>query len=277
MATGFGRKIINRTKRDLAEKALAQALGLLGNNTEKNVSYLLAAINRITDDEKHATVRKWIANWLQEGNPGREFLERILKNIHPNVRQKYLARMIVSMFFRYQEIIDRCQAEYGIKPPTVMLISPSMRCNFSCKGCYAGSYERKDDMKQEVFDDALNQAEDIGINFFIILGGEPFIYPELLPVLKKHSKSFFQIYTNGSFIDRSMAKKLVEMGNIAPQISINGPAEFTDASRGKGAFARAMNTMDILREEGCVFGFSSLVTRYNIDAICFRRMDRSSH
>ncbi len=268
MATSFGRKIINRTKRDLAEKALGQALGVLGNNPEKNASYLLAAIDRITDDEKHATVRKWIRNWLEDGNPGREFLGRILKNIHPNVRQRYLARMIVSMFFRYPEIIERCQSEYGIKPPTVMLISPSMRCNFSCKGCYAGSYERKDDMKEEVFDSALSQAEDMGINFFIILGGEPFIYPELLPVLKRHRNSFFQIYTNGSFIDRPMAKTLVEMGNIAPQISINGPAEYTDTSRGKGAFDQAMQTMDILKEEGCVFGFSSLVTRENIDAIC---------
>ena len=268
MATYFGNKIINRTKRDLAEKALGQALGLLGNNPDKNVSYLLAAIDRITDDEKHATVRKWIHAWLEEGNPGREFLGRILKHIHPNVRQKYLARMIVSMFFRYPEILERYKAEYGITPPTVMLISPSMRCNFNCTGCYAGSYERKDDMKEEVFDRVLSEAEDMGINFFIILGGEPFIYPELLPIIRKHNKSFFQIYTNGSFIDRAMAKKLVTMGNIAPQLSVNGPAEYTDASRGKGAFAQAMQTMDILREEGGIFGFSSLVTRQNIDAIC---------
>ena len=58
------------------------------------------------------------------------------------------------------------------------------------------------------------------------------------------------------------------MGNIAPQVSVNGPAEYTEASRGEGAFERILTAMDNLREAGCVFGFSSLVTRHNIDAIC---------
>ena len=40
---------------------------------------------------------------------------------------------------------------------------------------------------------------------------------------------------------------------VAPQISVNGPAEFTDASRGKGAFKTVMRAMDNLREAGCVF------------------------
>ena len=68
-------------------------------------------------------------------------------------------------------------------------------------------------MKPEVFDRVLGEAQDIGINFFIILGGEPFVYPELLPIIKKHNKSCFQIYTNGSFIDKDMARRLVELGN----------------------------------------------------------------
>ena len=38
-----------------------------------------------------------------------------------------------------------------------------------------------------------------------------------------------------------------------PQISVNGPAEFTDASRGKGAFKTVMRAMDNRREAGCVF------------------------
>jgi MoaA/NifB/PqqE/SkfB family radical SAM enzyme len=143
-----------------------------------------------------------------------------------------------------------------------------MRCNYRCQGCYASSYERKDDMKPEVFDRVLSEAEDIGINFFTILGGEPFIYPELLPIISKHKDSRFQIYTNGSFIDKAVAEKLVKLGNIAPQISVNGPADYTDASRVKGAFDTVMQAMDNLRQAGCVFGFSTLVTRHNIDAIC---------
>ena len=52
------------------------------------------------------------------------------------------------------------------------------------------------------------------------------------------------LYTNATFIDRAMAKKLVELGNIAPQISVNGPGEYTDASRVKGAFEQAMQAQE---------------------------------
>jgi len=257
-----------QTKREIAERVLGPALGLLGNNPDRNAKYIISAVDRIAKDEKQAVIRDWIHNWLEEGKPGREFLGRVLKNTHPNVRRRFIARMVVSMFFRDQEVGKRCLQKYGINSPHVMVISPTMRCNYRCKGCYAASYERKDDMKPEMFDRLLSESEDIGANFFVIVGGEPFVYPELLNIIRKHNKSFFQIYTNGSFIDRDMAKELVKMGNIAPQISVNGPAEYTDASRGKGAFTQVIQAMDNLRQAGCVFGFSTLVTRDNVDAVC---------
>lgn len=268
MTIKLGKKLLSQTKRELAEIALGQALGALGNDPDKNAKYLLAAIDHISKGEKQKATRDWIHDWLSEGRPGREFMGRMLKNIHPNVRQRYVARMIVGMFFRETEVQDHCLKKYGYNPPFVMLISPTMRCNYRCQGCFAASYERKDDMKPEVFDRVLSEAEEIGINFLVILGGEPFLYPDLLDILGKHDKSFFQIYTNASMIDKTMAKRLAEMGNIAPQISVNGPAEYTDASRGKGAFQQVMQAMDNLREAGCVFGFSSLVNRQNADIIC---------
>jgi MoaA/NifB/PqqE/SkfB family radical SAM enzyme len=192
----------------------------------------------------------------------------MLTNTHPNVRRRYIARMILTMLFRDRGIAQECLEKHGFTPPAVTIISPTMRCNYHCRGCYAASYERKDDMKPELFDRIMGEAEEIGINFFSLVGGEPFIYPDLLGIINKHKRSFFQVYTNGSFIDKAMAQRLVKMGNIAPQLSVNGPREFTDASRGNGTFDRVVQAMDNLREAGCIFGFSSLVTRGNVDAIC---------
>lgn len=268
MLINKGREIIQGAKREFAERVLGEALGLLGTKVERNAKYLINAIDRIAEGEQQAIVRDWIHNWLGEGKPGREFLSRIVKNTHPNVRRRYIARMVVSMFFNDGKSGRHFLEKYNITPPCVMLISPTMRCNYSCRGCYAASYDRKDDMKPETFDRLLAEAEELGINFFSIVGGEPFIYPQLLDVINKHNKSFFQVYTNGSLIDRAMAKKLVEMGNIACQVSVNGPEEYTDASRGKGAFKKVVEAMDNLREAGCVFGFSTLLTRHNVDIIC---------
>jgi MoaA/NifB/PqqE/SkfB family radical SAM enzyme len=99
------------------------------------------------------------------------------------------------------------------------------------------------------------------------LGGEPFVYKPLLNIFEKHKDSPFQVYTNGSLIDKKMAKKLAELGNVAPQISLEGFEKETDARRGKGAFKRVMEAMDNLREAGCIFAFSVMVTPQNIDVV----------
>ncbi|MGM0453058.1 MAG: radical SAM protein [Thermodesulfobacteriota bacterium] len=254
-------------KRTLAEKVLGQALKYLGKDPEKNAKYVLKAVDHISSGEKQEMIRQWFHHWIEAG-PGKAFLQRVVQNTHPRVRQRYIARMIASMFFRDPEAPERGLRKYGIKPPPTMLISPTMRCNYRCEGCYASSYDRKDDMDPEVFDRVLGEAEDLGINFITILGGEPFMYPDLLDIIEKHDKSFYQIYTNGYWIDKKMADRLVEFGNIAPQISVNGPGAYTDDVRGKGAYDICVRAMENLYEAGCAFGFSSLVTQKNIDVIC---------
>lgn len=256
------------TKQAMAEKALAQALKYLGKDADKNAKYLLKAIDYVASGEKQEQIRQWFHHWLRENGPGREFLERVYNNTDPRVRERYVARLVASMIFRDTNALERYRDEYGFVPPHSMLISPTMRCNYRCEGCYADSYERKHDMSPEVLDRVIGEAEEMGIRFITFLGGEPFMYPHLFEILEKHPDSFFQVYTNGAFIDRNTAQRLVELGNVAPQISVNGPGEYTDDVRGKGAFDVCVRAMDYLYEAGCAFGFSSLATRKNIDVIC---------
>ena len=269
MAVQIVSKTVTRTKREPGERVMGKALGMLGNNPDKYTKYVIKAIDHYSgSDPKRAITRDWVYNWLGEKGPGREFLGSILQNINPNVRRRYIARMIVSLFFRDHEVNERCLRDYRITSPHVMIISPTMRCNYSREGCYAANYEVKDDMSPEVFERVLSEAEEIDTNFFVLVGGEPFIYPNLLDILQRHKDSFFRVYTNASYIDKTMAQKLAKIGTIAPQISVNGPGKYTDALRVDGAFDQAMQAMDNLREAGCCFGFSSLVTHHNVDVLC---------
>jgi MoaA/NifB/PqqE/SkfB family radical SAM enzyme len=262
-----GRDLYGRVRRGIAENILSQSLMLLSYSSEKNYRRLMRAFNRIARTEHQKMIAAWIDNWLAEGNPGGPFLSRLLRGLHPNVRKNYVANMVVSLFFRDQKVYDRIRKEYGFNPPSVMLVSPTMRCNYKCGGCYAGSYSRDDDLPPEVFDRVVSEAEQIGIKFIPILGGEPFVYPQLLDIFEKHPKACFQPYTNGSLITKEMAVKLANLGNVAPMISIEGFEEQTDARRGKGSFERAMKAMDNLREAGCLVGFSIMVDRENVDAV----------
>jgi MoaA/NifB/PqqE/SkfB family radical SAM enzyme len=88
-----------------------------------------------------------------------------------------------------------------------------------------------------------------------------------LDIFAKHKDVPFQVFTNGSLIDEKMAKRLTELGNVAPMVSLEGFCEETDVRRGNGAFDRAMRAMDNLREAGCISGFSVMATRDNVDVL----------
>ena len=46
----------------------------------------------------------------------------------------------------------------------------------------------------------IGEAKAMGNVFFGIVGGEPFMHPELLDMLAEHPDCYFQIFTNGQFI-----------------------------------------------------------------------------
>jgi hypothetical protein len=139
---------------------------LLGHSSENNYRRLSATFSRIAKTEHQRMIAAWIDNWLAEGNPGGPFLTRLLKGLNPKVRKNYLANMIVSLFFRDQQIYDRIRKEYGFNPPSVMLVSPTMRCNYKCGGCYAANYTRDDDLPPEVFDRVVTELSKSASSLF---------------------------------------------------------------------------------------------------------------
>jgi MoaA/NifB/PqqE/SkfB family radical SAM enzyme len=86
-------------------------------------------------------------------------------------------------------------------------------------------------------------------------------------IYKRHNNVFFQVYTNGTLVDKDTAKKLAELGNVIVIFSVEGFEEETDARRGKGVFQKVMQGMDNLKEVGVPYGFSTMVTSHNVDTV----------
>ena len=167
-----------------------------------------------------------------------------------------------------QSASSKIERQEGVHIPYLFVISPTMRCNLRCYGCYAGAYRQEDDLPFELWDSILQQAKDLGIFFVVISGGEPFIRAdELLELAAKHNDMVFQIYTNGTLIDEEMARRIVEVGNVAPAISVEGFRAQTDERRGPGVYDKVLRAMVALREAGCLFGFSATVTRNNAEIL----------
>ena len=189
---------------------------------------------------------------------------RTLPRLAPNVQRKLVMNMWYNQLTIGEPVRDAYYAEHGEWPPTMFAISPSMRCNLRCEGCYAAEYQKYGELSPEEFVDLVRQGkEDFGIYLYVILGGEPTAWPPLWDCLAKHPDVLFQVYTHGQLIDEEVAKKAADLGNVFFSISVEGGPEETDARRGPGTYDRISKTMKILNETGVLYGFSATHTTKN--------------
>lgn len=158
--------------------------------------------------------------------------------------------------------------EQGYWVPFFLTISPSMRCNLKCSGCYAGLYEKDGELNEEELDRLFTESKAMGDYFIVLSGGEPYLLRDkLLRLFAKHSDIFFLTFTNGTRLDEATVKALASLGNVAPAISVEGYQAQTDKRRGEGVHAQALAAMKLLKRYGVVFGISVTYTSENCDAV----------
>jgi len=163
-------------------------------------------------------------------------------------------------------------ARYGCSPPDFLTISPGKACNLRCTGCYAASGPAREKLPWGALERTVEEAHARwGIRFFVLSGGEPFAYRDgglgILDLASRHPDCYFLCYTNGTLIDDATARRLGEVGNLSPGLSVEGLRGPTDARRGAGVFDRVVDAMGRLRREGVVFGLSLTATRETAGAI----------
>src|SRR6266568_3388531 len=105
--------------------------------------------------------------------------------------------------------------------PPFLYLSIINSCNLRCQGCWVDVQER-DAIDLNTLNRTIADAKAHGNAFFGILGGEPFMHPELLDLLAAHPDYYFQLFTNGQFITGKIANRLRELANATPLISIEG-------------------------------------------------------
>ncbi len=193
-------------------------------------------------------------------------VKRLSDTTSKNCQEKLFENLAFRGLIENQKIRDE-GARHGLPPLHTILISPTMRCNLKCSGCYSKNYQKKYDLTFEIFDKVIKEGKEMGVAFFTILGGEPFLRDDLFSLFEKHSDVYFQVYTNSTLLNEEVVKKLAEMGNVTTQLSIEGFKERDDKRRGKGHFEKVMTTMDILSEHGAPFGYSVCVTRENVEEV----------
>jgi MoaA/NifB/PqqE/SkfB family radical SAM enzyme len=112
----------------------------------------------------------------------------------------------------------------------------------------------------------VREAKEMGNVFFGIVGGEPFMHPHLLDMLAEHPDCYFQIFTNGHFITPERARRMRQLGNVTPLVSVEGTEIVSDERRGRaGVLSKTLQGVHNCLNEKVFTGVCTSLCRTNID------------
>ena len=154
----------------------------------------------------------------------------------------------------------------------VVVWNMGRRCNLHCVHCYARSkdIEYKNELTTQQGKELIDDLAQFGSPVILFSGGEPLMRPDL-PELAQYARSKGMravISTNGTLIDKEMAKTLREIGLSYVGVSLDGMRDTNDEFRGvNGAFDLALQGMRNCIEEGIKVGLRFTMNRRNVKDI----------
>ena len=161
----------------------------------------------------------------------------------------------------------------GLHVPSYLIASITSSCNLHCAGCYSRANHATQDcapqrqLSTEQWESIFSQAEELGVSFILLAGGEPLLRYDVLEAAGKKSNILFPIFTNGTFLGEKVFQLLDRCRNLVPVISIEGDQALTDARRGEGIYGKIVSNMEALQKQGLLFGCSITVTTENLDEV----------
>jgi MoaA/NifB/PqqE/SkfB family radical SAM enzyme len=161
-------------------------------------------------------------------------------------------------------------AAEGITVPPIAIFSITNRCNLRCKGCYAQAIrggEEGAELSADKLRSIVEEADALGISFFVIAGGEPLTRPEIVDITRDFPHIVFLLITNGLLLNDTLINRLAGQRNTVPVLSIEGNQAQTDDRRGKGVHDRLQAKMEELKRAGIFFSLSFTITRDNFDTV----------
>ena len=157
--------------------------------------------------------------------------------------------------------------------PPFLIASITSKCNLHCAGCYSRcnnatvDSEPVSQLTSEEWFRIFSEADDLGISFILLAGGEPMLRRDIIEAAGEHKNILFPIFTNGTFVDGRYFTLFDRCRNLIPIMSIEGNRETTDDRRGKGIYDRLISNMEAFQKKGLIFGASVTVTTENLKEI----------
>ena len=252
-----------------ASKAFDVVLKNVDKNREKEVCKLIDLMEKYMSDEKldvnYDRAREMVNN---KDGALNKYINRVLDEVDPKVLKTLALNLGFESFLYGTKTIRKMRVKYDCNVPWLILMDPTSACNLHCTGCWAAEYGNKLNLTFEEMDNVVKQGKELGVYFYMFTGGEPLVRKaDLIRLCEKHNDCAFLSFTNGTLVDQAFCDELKRIGNLYLAISLEGFSEVNDLRRGNGVFGKVMNAMDLLKQNGLVFGTSICYTSKNCEAV----------
>ena len=256
-------------KEKATEIAIRQGIQKIKENPEKNLPRIVDVIKVFDKENMYANYYEAVEKFTSEPNNNwYKFMVNVLNDIDEKSVEKFLCNFIVNSAIKGISKNHEIKEKEGCSAPWAIVMDPTTACNMKCTGCWAADYGRSLNLGYDLMDRIITEGKEIGCYWYLYTGGEPLVKKdEIIKLCKKHNDCIFVAFTNATLIDEEFVKEVKEVGNLSFSISVEGTEESTDMRRGKGAYQKVMEAMDLLKENKILFGFSTCATSMNAEYI----------
>lgn len=195
-------------------------------------------------------------------------LLQLAKRMLTEVDGRCLWKFAYNFGFKGMISVERFKARLrrGVHFPPFLFISVINSCNLRCQGCWVDVEAPRQFLDLATMNRLIRDAKKHGNSYFGILGGEPFMHPQLLDILDAHPDAYFQIFTNGQLITDEVARRLRRAGNATPLISIEGTDLVSNERRGRNnVLSRTLAGLENCRKHKLIVGVATSVCQSNIN------------
>ncbi|MFO0903004.1 MAG: radical SAM/SPASM domain-containing protein [Pirellulales bacterium] len=202
---------------------------------------------------------------------------RMIKRALVETDKRLLAKLIWNMGWKGMRSVQKHKARLrrGEFFPPFLYVSIINSCNLRCQGCWVDVAAKQSRIELDAMDRLIREGKEMGNSFFGILGGEPFMHGDLLEILGRHPDCYFQVFTNGHFITDEVARRLRELGNVTPLISVEGNEIVSDERRGRSqVYSQTMEGLQNCLKHKVFTGVCTSLCQTNYDLLSEAWVDR---
>ncbi len=144
------------------------------------------------------------------------------------------------------------------------------RCNLRCLHCYLDYANKSDytELSTEQCKLIIDKLAASGIMEVLVTGGELFTRRDIEEILRyiTSKKINLTLFTNATLITEKMEwLKEIQLRKI--NISLDGDETAHDRLRGKGSFAKTLNSIKLLKKWGISIAINCVISTFNVDKI----------